>query len=89
MRRAWKIALPVACAALIGSAMTFELVHRHQLEQQKLALQAQAYRVRAEQGDALVVADLLEDVGGIGHGSPSEKSPHAPGSREDSIGCGE
>ena len=52
MRRAWKIALPVTCAVLIGGAMTFELVHRHHMEQQKLAQQAQAYRVRAEQGDA-------------------------------------
>lgn len=52
MRRAWKIALPVTCAALIGSAMAFELVHRHHEEQQKLAQDAQAYRTRAEQGDA-------------------------------------
>jgi hypothetical protein len=52
MRRAWKIALPVTCAALIGGAMTFELVHRHHMEQQKLAQEAQAFRVRAEHGDA-------------------------------------
>jgi hypothetical protein len=52
MRRAWKIALPLTCAVLIGGTMTFEMVHRHQLEQQRLAEEAQAYRVRAEKGDA-------------------------------------
>ena len=52
MRRAWKIALPVTCAALIGGAMTYELVHRHHLEQLRLTQEAQAYRVRAEHGDA-------------------------------------
>ena len=52
MRRAWKIAVPLTCAVLISGAMVFEMVHRHHLEQQKLAQQAQAYRVRAEQGDA-------------------------------------
>jgi tetratricopeptide (TPR) repeat protein len=52
MRRAWKIALPVTCAALIGGAMVLEQVHRYHLEQEKLAQDAQAYRVRAEQGDA-------------------------------------
>lgn len=52
MRRAWKIALPLTCAVLIGGTMTFEMVHRHQLEQQRLAQWTQAYRVRAEKGDA-------------------------------------
>jgi len=52
MRRAWKIVLPVTCAVLIGGTMTFELVHRHHLEQQKLAQEAQGYRVRAEKGEA-------------------------------------
>lgn len=44
--------MPVTCAVLIGGTIAFELVHRHQQEQQKLAQDAQAARVRAEQGDA-------------------------------------
>jgi hypothetical protein len=52
MRRAWKIALPVMCFALIGGAMALELMHRLQLEQQSLAQEAEAYGVRAEKGEA-------------------------------------
>jgi tetratricopeptide (TPR) repeat protein len=52
MRRAWKIALPVTCAVLIGGTIAFELVHRHHLERERLAQEAQGYRVRAEKGDA-------------------------------------
>ncbi len=52
MRIAWKIALPVTCAVLIGGAMTFELVRRLQIDRERLAQDAQAYRMRAEKGDA-------------------------------------
>jgi hypothetical protein len=77
MRRAWKIALPVTCAVLIGGAMTFELVHRHHMEQQKLAQEAQAYRVRAEQGDA-EAEYRLASMYNRGQGVPQELRRSVP-----------
>ncbi len=58
MRLFWKIAIPASCAALIGGAIAFALVHRRHLEQQRLAQEAQAYRVRAEKGEAEAQYDL-------------------------------
>src|SRR5271170_5970125 len=48
----WKIAIPVACAVLIGGAAIPWEVHRLKASHEQLAATAEACRVRAEYGDA-------------------------------------
>jgi hypothetical protein len=51
MKRHWKIAATIFCVAAICGAASWWLAHK-KADGQKLAAQANAFRVRAEQGDA-------------------------------------
>jgi TPR repeat protein len=58
MKSRWRIAVPVGCVALIcGAALTWHFVKARATER-KLAADAKACRVRAEQGDSNAQYDL-------------------------------
>jgi TPR repeat protein len=52
MRLFWKIAIPVACVAVVGGAAVGWSAYKAKMNGQRLAEAAKACRVRAEQGDA-------------------------------------
>lgn len=58
MRLFWKIAIPVACVAVIGGAAVGWSAYKAKVNRQRLTEAARACRVRAEQGDAQAEYEL-------------------------------